>query len=102
MSIPFDPNCLYYAVVEHLETTKHLSDPVEFQPEHPGQYRLVCLALKVDEAERLAHLLQALGRGVYDYTLCLAASADPGELTGRSSEPEPAPEPTPVVTDTPH
>ncbi len=75
MSIPFDSTTLLYAVVEHLPSEKHLTDPVDIKPELPGQYRLVCLALNVVEAERIAHLLRALAFGVYDYTVSPATPA---------------------------
>ena len=78
MSIPFDSTTLLYAVVEHLPSETHLCDPVDTQPELPGQYRLVCLVLKVAEAERIAHLLRALAIGAYDYTISPATPTSTG------------------------
>ena len=60
------------AVVQHLKTTKHLRYPVDTNPDRDEEYRLVCLTLHVADAERLAHLLQALGDDRYRWTVCLA------------------------------
>ena len=88
MSIPFDTTTLLYAIVEHLPADKHLTDPVDTQPELPGQYRLVCLALNVAEAERIAHLLRALAFGAYDYTVSLATSTSIDEQSWLPLGPE--------------
>lgn len=72
MSITFDPPTLRYAVVEYLKTSKHIYDPVDTKPDRDGQYRLVCLVVNADEAERLTHLLSALSDGRYEYTVCVA------------------------------
>ena len=72
MSIPFTPPPLMSAVVQHLKTSNHLHYPVHTNPDRDEEYRLICLALHVSDAERLAHLLQALDDGRYRYTVCLA------------------------------
>ncbi len=79
MSIPFDSTTLLYAIVEHLPSEKYLCDPVNTQPELPGQYRLVCLALKVAEAEQIAHLLRALALDAYEYIVCPATPSETDE-----------------------
>jgi hypothetical protein len=88
MSIPFDSTTLLYAVVEHLPSEKHLTDPVDTPPELPGQYRFVCLALNVVEAERIAHLLRALAFGTYEYTINLATPASIDEQSWLALTPD--------------
>lgn len=68
------------AVVQHLKTTNRLHYAVHTNPDRDEEYRLICLALHVLDAERLAHLLQALDDGRYRYTVCLAETvATPAE-----------------------
>lgn len=76
MSLTFTPPALLYAVVEHLQSSAHLYDPIDTKPEKEGQYRLVCLVVNADDAWRLAHLLRALNSsssdGRYRYSVYVA------------------------------
>ncbi|MEZ4641611.1 MAG: hypothetical protein R3E31_02540 [Chloroflexota bacterium] len=72
MSIGFDPNIVYYAVVEHLPLSQYIYDPVDGKPEREGQYRLVCLVVNSDEAARVARLLAAVSDVRYQYSVCVA------------------------------
>lgn len=72
MSIAFDPATLLYAVVEYLNSSEHIYDPVDTKPEQEGQYRLICLAVNTDDAWRVAHILRALSDGRYWYNVCVA------------------------------
>lgn len=83
MNIVFDPTTPFYAVVEHLKSTRHIYDPVDHKPEYDGQYRLVCLAPNAKDAARLAHLLRAMDDGTYWYSVCVA---DPDSLPSDSEQ----------------
>lgn len=78
MSLTFTPPTLLYAVLEHLQSSAHLYDPMDTKPEKDGQYRLVCLVINADDAWRLAHLLRALNSsssssdGRYQYSVYVA------------------------------
>jgi len=72
MSVTFNPDDMTNAVVEYLKSSVHLYDPVAGRPEKDGQYRLVCLAVKSEDAWRVAHLLRAIGDGTYWYSVCIA------------------------------
>ncbi len=76
MSLTFDPPTLLYAVVEHLQSSAHIYDPINTKPEKDGQYRLVGLMVNSDEAWRIAHLLRAMSDGRYTYSMCLAEPED--------------------------
>ena len=80
MSVTFNPDEMMYAVVEYLKSSDHIYDPVDGQPERDGQYRLVCLAVRSDDAWKMAHLLRALNNGTYWYSVCVA---EPETVYGR-------------------
>jgi hypothetical protein len=72
MSVTFNPDEMAYAVVEYLKSSDHIYDPVDSKLEKDGQYRFVCLAVKSEDAWRVAHLLRAIGDGRYWYSVCVA------------------------------
>ena len=90
MSIPFTPPTMMSAVVQHLKTTKYLQFPVETNPDKEAEYRLVCLTRYVADAERLAHLLQGVDDGRYDYSVCLAETVPTSSFMLPDSQPTPA------------
>lgn len=90
MSIPFTPLPLMSAVVQHLKTTRHLQFPVDANPDRDTEYRLICLTPHVADAERLAHLLQGVDDGRYDYSVCLAETVPTSSVMLPDSQPTPA------------
>ncbi len=72
MSVTFNPDEMMYGVVEYVKSSDHIYDPVDGKPERDGQYRLVCLAVRSDDAWKMAHLLRALNNSTYWYSVCVA------------------------------
>ena len=90
MSIPFTLPPLMSAVVQHRKTTKQLQFPVDTNPDGEAEYRLICLTMHVSEAEQLAHLLQGVGDGRYNYSVCLAETLQTQSVMQPDSQPSPA------------
>ena len=83
MSVPFHPDTFAFAVVEYLDSSRHLLEVIEHAPENEQQYRLVCLAHTADEAWKIAHLLRAVCRPPLTYSVTTAA---PAEVEGLPAE----------------
>jgi hypothetical protein len=90
MSVVFRRDEFQVAIVEHLTSSRHIYIPVDHLPEADSQYRIVCLAARVEDAWKVAHLLAAVSSGSHTYTVCPACAVggddrDESDAGGRTT-----------------
>lgn len=77
MSVTVDPITLSHAVVEQRRGAVHPTRPVTTSPQAPDAFRVVALAVSAADAWQVAHLLRALGRPDFHYSVRPAGVARP-------------------------